>query len=105
MPTRHVGCTPPRVGVCPRTRAPPHRPPLCFSCLLVRYSWLTAPVGCGCRRPVMRRSTSCMTWRSMWLCDIVRDVVGTKRRGRDGAPSTMLWQVELASVGELQVER
>jgi len=34
----------------------------------------------------------------------MHDVVGTKRRGHDGGPLTMLWQVELASVGEMQVK-
>ena len=45
-------------------------------------TWLTAPVDCGCRRLVTQRSTS---------RDIVHDVMDTKRRGRDGAPSMMLW--------------
>jgi hypothetical protein len=41
--------------------------------LLVISCWLTAPVGCGCRRPVTRRSTLRMMWRSTWLtsCDVV----------------------------------
>lgn len=66
-PTRHLGHTPPRVGVFARTHAPPRCPPLCLThLLLIRYSWLTATVGCGCRCPVMRRSMSCMTWRLMW---------------------------------------
>ena len=49
----------------------------------------------GCRCPVTQWSM---------LCDIVHDMVDTKRQGHDGALLMMLWQVELASVGELQVE-
>jgi hypothetical protein len=50
MPTRHVGCTPPRVGVCAHTRAPPRClfPPLSppGSLLLANsacWLWLQAP--------------------------------------------------------------
>jgi len=45
-----------------------------------------------------------MTWWLMWSRDVMCDMVGTKRWGRDGGPSTMLWQVELTSVGEMQVK-
>jgi hypothetical protein len=73
-------------------------PPILFPCLLlICSSWLTAPVGCGCRRPVTRRSTLCMMWRSTSSTsyDVVHVVVGAKRRGRDEATSTVLWQVEV----------
>jgi hypothetical protein len=44
----------------------------------------------------MRQSTLCMMWRSTsaMSCDVVHDVVGAKRQGRDEATSTVLWQVE-----------
>ena len=60
--------------------------------------------------PCVWQSTSCVTRRSMsymvWpvnvvdvVCDVVRDVIGTERRGRDGALLSIRRPFENPNVG------